>query len=102
MRHILPVTVYAVIFEGHKFRGFCCKLAECKILILEKQYLRKQCIQLDDQRKLNRDNPSDLPPAKYKTLKNYCIYGTQLSHDIYIYTTFVCFVLSPCIIIVEF
>ena len=31
------VTVYTVIFEGRKFRGFCCKLAECKILILEKK-----------------------------------------------------------------
>ena len=30
-------TVYAVIFEGRKFRGFHCKLAEHKILILEKQ-----------------------------------------------------------------
>ena len=30
-------TVYAVIFEGCKFHGFHCKLAEHKILILEKK-----------------------------------------------------------------
>ena len=32
-----PYTVYAVIFEGHKFRGFRCKLVEREILILEKK-----------------------------------------------------------------
>ena len=30
-------TVYMVIFEGHKFCRFRCKLAECQILILEKK-----------------------------------------------------------------
>ena len=30
-------TVYAVIFEGCKFRGFRCKLVEREILILEKE-----------------------------------------------------------------
>ena len=30
-------TVNAVIFEGSKFRGFHCKLAERKILIPEKE-----------------------------------------------------------------
>ena len=31
--------------------------------------LRKQCIQLDDQQKINHKNPLDLPSAKYKTSK---------------------------------
>ena len=29
-------TVYVVILEKHKIHGFCCKLPECEILILEK------------------------------------------------------------------
>ena len=41
-------TVDAVIFEGHKFCGFCCKLAVREILILEKKYWLKEIIyQLD-------------------------------------------------------
>ena len=53
------ITIYAVIFKGRKFCGFCCKLVEREILILEKkQWLkRKHCIRLTDQRKLNRENP---------------------------------------------
>ena len=31
--------------------------------------------QLDNQRKLKDENPSDLPSAKYKTLENYRVYG---------------------------
>ena len=31
-----------VIFEGHKFYGFCCKLVECKILILKKKQWLKE------------------------------------------------------------
>ena len=34
---MLRDTIYAVIFEGRKFRGFRCKLVERKILILEKK-----------------------------------------------------------------
>ena len=34
----VPDTVYTVIFEGRKFREFCCKLAEYKILIFEKKH----------------------------------------------------------------
>ena len=30
------IPLYAVFFEGHKFRRFHCKLLVCKILILEK------------------------------------------------------------------
>ena len=30
-------TVYMVIFEGRKFRGFRCNLVEREILILEKK-----------------------------------------------------------------
>ena len=30
-------TIYAVIFEGRKFHGFCYKLVEHKILILNKE-----------------------------------------------------------------
>ena len=30
-------TIYAVVFKGRKFHGFCCKLAEHGILILEKE-----------------------------------------------------------------
>ena len=33
----LSYTVYAVISEGRKFRGFRCKLVEREILILEKE-----------------------------------------------------------------
>ena len=36
-RSLKAYTVYAVIFEGHKFCGFCCKLVEREILILEKE-----------------------------------------------------------------
>ena len=64
--HILG-TVYAVIFEGHKFHGFHCKLVERKILMLEG--LRKQCTA-----KVNHTNPSDLSSPTYKTLKIYCLY----------------------------
>ena len=49
-------TVYAVVFEGLKFCGFHFKLVEREILILEKKHgLRKQCIQFDDQRKINHE-----------------------------------------------
>ena len=38
-------TVYAVIFEGRKFRGFRCKLVEREIVILEKkQWLNKETL----------------------------------------------------------
>ena len=55
----IPVpTVYAVIFEGRKFRRFRCKLVEREILILKRSSsLRKHCIRLADQQKLNRENP---------------------------------------------
>ena len=36
-RHWLIVTVYVVIFEGRKFRRFCCKFDEREILILKKE-----------------------------------------------------------------
>ena len=45
--HSYTYCIYAVIFEGHNFRGF----------LKETMY---QCIQLDDQRKSNRENPSDI------------------------------------------
>ena len=36
--HLLAThTIYTVIFEGCKFRGFRCKLVEREILILEKE-----------------------------------------------------------------
>ena len=72
--HILanPVT-YAEIFKRRKIYRFCCKLAERKILILERcSDLRKQCIQFDDQQKLNHEN---MHSAKYKSLKNFHMYN---------------------------
>ena len=69
-------TVYVVIFKGCKFCGFLCKLVESETLILEKQYCLKEIMfQLDDQRKINHENPSGLPAVKYKTLENYHVYG---------------------------
>ena len=38
----MQYTVYGVIFEGSKFCGFHCKLAECEILILEKKQWLKE------------------------------------------------------------
>ena len=38
----LTQTVYMVIFKGHKFSGFRCKLLESKILILEKKQWLKE------------------------------------------------------------
>ena len=35
-------SMYEVIFEGHKFSGFHCKLAEWKILTLEKKWCLKE------------------------------------------------------------
>ena len=41
---ILNNTVYAVIFEGCKFCGFCCKLVKREILILEKKQWLKETL----------------------------------------------------------
>ena len=48
-------TPYAEIYEGRRICGFRRKLAEREILILEKKQwlLRKQCIQLYNQLKIN-------------------------------------------------
>ena len=49
---------HTVIFKGHKFRGFHCKLVEREIVILEKkQWLKETLYRLTDQQKLNHENP---------------------------------------------
>ena len=52
-------TVYMEIFKGHKFCGFHCLLSAKNI----SKGSWKQCIQLDDQQKLDCENLLDLPSA---------------------------------------
>ena len=55
---MISYTVYAVTFKGHKFHRFCCTFVNHEMFILEKSSaLKKQCIQLDDQQKINHENP---------------------------------------------
>ena len=62
-----------VIFEGHKFYRFLCKLVERKILILEKkQWYKETMYSKLDQRKINRKNP--FRQNIHKTFENYQVY----------------------------